>query len=133
MFSMFPDRWPGAGLLLLRVGCGMVLIIQGVTNFSVEHELVALVDVLVMIATGLLLVIGFLTRFAAILAALVDVISALAWLPNSGAGPLEAPMTALLAAVMAIAVVCLGAGAFSLDARLFGRREIIIPARSSNG
>jgi hypothetical protein len=38
----------------------------------------------------------------------------------------------LLSAVMAIAVVCLGAGAFSLDSRLFGRREIIIPARSSN-
>ena len=30
------------------------------------------------------------------------------------------------------AVICLGAGAYSLDARLFGRREIIIPASPSN-
>lgn len=110
----------------------MVPIIQGATTLSGEHELVTLAVALVLIATGLLLLIGFLTRFAAILAAIVDVIGALAWLPNSGSGPLETPMTALLSSVMAIAVVCLGAGAFSLDSRLFGRREIIIPARSSN-
>src|ERR1700675_221317 len=96
MFSMFPDRWPGAGLLLLRVGWGMVPIIQGATTLSGEHELVTLAVALVLIATGLLLLIGFLTRFAAILAAIVDVIGALAWLPNSGSGPLETPMTALL-------------------------------------
>ena len=29
--------------------------------------------------------------------------------------------------VMATAIVLLGPGAFSLDARLFGRREIVIP------
>ncbi len=132
MFSTFPDRWPRAGLLLLRVGCGVVLIIQGATTFSGEHELLTLAVALGLIVTGLLLLIGFLTRFAAILAAIVDVISALSWMPNSGPGPLNDSMTALLSAVMAIAVICLGAGAFSLDSRLFGRREIIIPARSSN-
>ena len=129
---MFPDRWPGAGLLLLRVGCGMVLLIQGTTTLSSERESITVAVALVLIATGLLLLIGFLTRFAAILAAIVDVISVFAWLPNSGPGPLESPMTALLSAVMAIAVVCLGAGAFSLDSRLYGRREIIIPSRSSS-
>lgn len=132
MFSMFPDRWPGAGLLLLRVGCGIVPIIQGTTVLSGEQELLRLMVALVMIATGLLLLVGFLTRFAALIAAMVGVTTALDWLPNSGPGPLQSPMTALLSAVMAIAVVCLGAGAFSLDSRLFGRREIIIPARSSS-
>jgi len=29
-----------------------------------------------------------------------------------------------------VALVCLGPGAFSLDARLFGRRELIIPSPS---
>jgi uncharacterized membrane protein YphA (DoxX/SURF4 family) len=110
----------------------MVLIIQGAISLSGEHELVTLAVALVMIATGLLLLIGFLTRFASLIAAIVGVTSALAWLPNSDPGPLDSPMTALLSTVMAIAVVCLGAGAFSLDSRLFGRREIIIPARSSD-
>jgi uncharacterized membrane protein YphA (DoxX/SURF4 family) len=129
---MFPDRWPGAGLLLLRVGCGMVLIIQGAMSLSGEHELLTLAVALVMIAIGLLLLIGFVTRFAALVGAIVGVTAAVAWLPNSGPGPLDSPITALLSAVMAIAIVCLGAGAFSLDSRLFGRREIIIPARSSS-
>jgi hypothetical protein len=34
--------------------------------------------------------------------------------------------------VISIALVCLGPGAFSLDARLFGRREIIIPDSASS-
>jgi hypothetical protein len=34
--------------------------------------------------------------------------------------------------VLAAAVLCLGPGAFSVDARLFGRREVIIPHSSSN-
>lgn len=33
----------------------------------------------------------------------------------------------VLAACLASALVCLGPGAFSVDARLFGRREINIP------
>jgi hypothetical protein len=42
---------------------------------------------------------------------------------------LVTPATAALAAAIAIAVSCLGPGAFSLDARLFGLREIIVPAK----
>ena len=38
-------------------------------------------------------------------------------------------LSAILAAIIAVAIVFLGPGAFSLDARLFGRREIIIPPR----
>jgi hypothetical protein len=33
----------------------------------------------------------------------------------------------VLAATMLIGIILLGPGAFSLDARVFGRREIIIP------
>jgi hypothetical protein len=39
----------------------------------------------------------------------------------------ETRTTATLALVIAAAVVCLGSGAFSVDSRLFGRREVIIP------
>jgi uncharacterized membrane protein YphA (DoxX/SURF4 family) len=83
------------------------------------------------IAVGFLLLIGFLTRFAALVAAIVGVSSVFSWFPGATVGPLDIPMTAMLSAVIAVAVICLGAGALSLDARLFGRREIIIPNRSS--
>ncbi len=38
-------------------------------------------------------------------------------------------LSAVLTAIIALAIVFLGPGAYSLDARLFGRREIIIPPR----
>jgi len=54
-----------------------------------------------------------------------------AWFPKINAAQPVTLMTAALFAVIALAVICLGPGAYSLDARLFGRREIIIPTRSA--
>jgi len=130
---MFPDGWPGAGLILLRVAVGTTLLLQGAACFDDRHELefLTLAVVALTSAVGLLLLIGFLTRFAAVMAALLGVSSILSWFPGSNAGPLVNPTTAALSAAIAAALTCLGPGAFALDARLFGRREIIIPARSS--
>jgi hypothetical protein len=41
------------------------------------------------------------------------------------------PGTAAVGLAAAIALGLLGPGAFSIDARLFGRREIFIPAKDS--
>jgi|SRR5262249_15001905 len=132
MFSMFPDGWPGAGLLLLRLATGAVFITQSVAYFGDKRGVgfsgVALAAV--GIAIGFSLLIGFLTRFVAFAAATIGIVSVFSWLPVSGVGPLVTPMTAGLCAVIAIAVICLGPGAMSLDARLFGRREIVIPPSS---
>lgn len=131
---MFPDRWPGAGLLLLRSAVGMALITQGIAYFGNKHdpEPLVLTVMSVMSLLGLLLVIGFLTRFVAIAAALATLGCIFSLLPMTKFGPLVTPTTAALVAVIAIAVTCLGPGALSLDARLFGRREIIIPMTLSN-
>jgi len=133
MFSAFPDGWPGAGLLLLRAAGAAVLMVQGVAYLGAKHELrfLILAVVCVLAAVGLLLLIGLLTRFVALVAALVGMASVFSLFPAFNVGPLGIPMTALLSAVIAVAVMCLGPGALSLDARLFGRREIIIPASSS--
>jgi uncharacterized membrane protein YphA (DoxX/SURF4 family) len=130
---MFPDRWPGAGLLLLRLAAGAVLIIQGLAYLGSRHDpgLLVLTVMVVMSLLGLLLLIGFLTRFVAIAALLATLGCIFSLLPISRVGPLMTPTTGALAAVIAIAVTCLGPGALSLDARLFGRREIIIPANLS--
>lgn len=40
-------------------------------------------------------------------------------------------LSEIYAIVLAAAIILLGPGAFSLDARFFGRREIIIPKKSS--
>ncbi len=130
MFLTFPDGWPGTGLLLLRAGVGVALIVRATMLFKDTQEpgwprVVAGLAA----AVGTLLLVGVLTRFAAAAAA---VASGLSWLPRYGVGVLEGHMTAALAMVIAAAVVCLGPGAFSLDARLFGRREIILPDQPSD-
>lgn len=130
---MFPDGWPGAGLLLLRAAGGAVLIIQGVACFGARREpgFLLLTVVSIMIVVGVLLLIGFVTRLAALAAAIAYVSSIFPGFSWSNAGPLVSPMTAGLSVVIGVAVICLGPGAFSLDSRLFGRREIIIPTSLS--
>lgn len=75
---------------------------------------------------GACLLSGFLTPIAAALVALSNLAVLLSWLP---AAPdllqMKLPIAFLI--VVSAAVACLGPGAFSIDARLFGRREIIIP------
>jgi len=129
---MFPNGWPGAGLLLLRLAMGAVLIAQSFAYFGDKRELgfSAVVLATVVTAVGFALLIGFMTRFVALAAAIVGAGAAFAWLPKSSIGPLVTPATATLATVIAVAVICLGPGALSLDARLFGRREIVIPPSS---
>jgi putative oxidoreductase len=133
MFSMFPDGWPGVGLLLLRGAAGVVLLAQGVACFCQKGELgfVGLTVASVMSVAGLLLLVGVLTRLVGAVAVMACIGSAFSWSPGFKVGLLVTPPTAALSAVIAVAVVCLGPGAFSLDARLFGRREIIIPTGSS--
>src|SRR5215468_3034182 len=129
MFSMFPDGWPGTGLLLLRLATGAALIAQSFAYFGDKRELgfsgMALGAVVT--AVGFSLLIGFLTRFVASAATIFGVVGIFSWLPGSGVGPLLNPTSAGLCAAIAAAVICLGPGALSLDARMFGRREIIIP------
>jgi uncharacterized membrane protein YphA (DoxX/SURF4 family) len=81
------------------------------------------------LATGLLLFLGYLTPLAAALAALSSAGWWHAWVPirNLGAGGITVGTGFVV--IIAVALACLGPGAFSLDALRYGRREIIIPHR----
>ena len=85
-----------------------------------------------MLAVGALLLMGCLTRFVAAVAAMACVASMFSWFPGPNVGLFETRMTVTFALVIAVALVCLGPGAFSVDARLFGRREVIIPKNPHN-
>jgi hypothetical protein len=83
------------------------------------------------IAVGISLLAGFLTPIAATLLSVTGVwtlASAVAVPPG-----LSSKLCVALLAATAAAIALLGPGAFSLDARLFGWREIIIPPPRSNG
>jgi uncharacterized membrane protein YphA (DoxX/SURF4 family) len=128
MFSAFPNGWPGAGLLLLRAAAGAALVVQGAAYFADARYLkfTILAIAFLTVVSGALLLIGYLTPFASILAAIASLDGIFSWFPAPKLDLFEAKLAAALAAAIAAALVCLGPGAFSLDARLFGRREIVI-------
>jgi uncharacterized membrane protein YphA (DoxX/SURF4 family) len=85
---------------------------------------------LLAVASGALLLLGFLTKATCVLVILGSLGIALSWFPASPLNFFDTKLSLLFVIIMAAAIILLGPGAFSLDARLFGRREIIIPYAS---
>ncbi len=79
---------------------------------------------------GILLVVGLRTRFLGFTIGLRIAALLLLSPPLPARNLFDPVLTALFAETISAATVLLGPGAFSLDARLFGRREIIIPPHS---
>ena len=82
---------------------------------------------LLAMAAGALLAIGFLTPCAGALVVLGCAVLTQPWLRVLTLEDAPERRAALFVGVVAAALLPLGPGAFSLDARLFGRREIVIP------
>ncbi len=123
LFSGFADGWPGIGLLLLRLLTGAALIYFGIANLREAPPLPTAFLQIIGIGTGILLLVGLWTPVAGALAAIVNVWIALsgyfshssdAWIP-------------LVQAVLSAVLAMVGPGAWSIDARLFGRKRIDIP------
>jgi len=117
LFSTFPGGWPGTGLLLLRLCLGAPLILFGAADFSTWHVFAG--------AGGILLITGLWTPAAGVLTAIVE--SWIAWSRYRSLLP-DAKMHVLLA-VLSVSVAMLGPGAWSVDARLFGRKRFDLHGR----
>ncbi len=90
-------------------------------------SLEAALDGVLSSANGGVLLLGFLTPVVGTVAAISSMAIALSWLPTSAVDPFDQPWPALLSGIVSIAIIFLGPGSISVDARLFGRREIVIP------
>ena len=115
--------------MLLRFAVAFSAIAQGLLGLSASSETVLSVWMMALLAVsiGLMVLVGFLTPLAGLAAAIGYVVHGASLLFTGDPYRQSQGLAAVDLAVISIALVLLGPGAFSLDARLFGRREIIIP------
>jgi uncharacterized membrane protein YphA (DoxX/SURF4 family) len=134
LFSTFPGGWPGVGLLLLRAAVGLTSAIQGGIYLADWRHLTLWTCAagLLGLSGGVALLVGFMTPVAGFFSGLGAIGSAASWLPAPSRNLFDATLPTALVVVVSAAVVFLGPGAMSVDARLFGRREIIIPRGSQS-
>ncbi len=131
LFSTFPDGAPGLGLLLLRVAVAAALAVHTVTCLAERSHVTLGAWAVVALAAvgGVSLLTGLLTPLGSAIAALAAGGLTLSFLPAPAGNVFEARLTAVVVVLAAVAIGLIGPGAFSLDAALFGRREITIPPR----
>ena len=118
--ARFSDGPAGLALLLMRIA-------QAATGLAIASGLPGWMGTfahpkLLMAVLGLLLLAGLYVRPAAVVLALLGALAATSW-----SGPARCLL--LGNACSGLALALLGAGAYSLDARLFGRRVIDLTER----
>jgi putative oxidoreductase len=119
LFSAFPEGWPGTGLILLRAIATIPLLqlVQGAAPRALTVSIAMQVSAAI---CSVLLAVGLWTPIAASLLALFEASLFL----FSGGSSMN-----LMLAVLSVALAMIGPGAWSVDARLFGRKRIRIPQR----
>jgi hypothetical protein len=115
-FSTFPAQWPGLGLLLLRLAQAVWSILDVRLHPWGSGEAVALATLCAQLLTSGLLGVGLWTPAAGLLLAVLEFCRMI----------IERSIDACPAtlAVVGVSLAMLGPGAWSIDARLFGRRRI---------
>jgi uncharacterized membrane protein YphA (DoxX/SURF4 family) len=134
LFSGFPSGWAGYGLIALRVALAFHLTIEAGRQLIATAEgppgppSIARVTlgVLHLLCAGAVLA-GFLTPIVQLVigATSVGIIGYQVWAAGWGL-PLEWWQSSSCVPVLAMGLAMLGPGAYSVDARMFGRQEIVL-------
>jgi uncharacterized membrane protein YphA (DoxX/SURF4 family) len=132
-FSTFAPGWAGVGLLVLRTALGVPLFVEGAALLidwrGTTSPLIPVA--LISVAAGVALQLGYSVGRGAIAGAVAVIAVHFSSLNGERLNLFSSRIACFLAMSIAIALVFLGPGAFSIDARRFGRREIVIPPRST--
>ena len=120
LFSTFPNSWPGGGLLLQRIVTATVLFCSAFAHLREPSQFGLIFPHVIGAGAGILLLLGLWTPVCGTLIAVVEV-----WVAYSSAGAGVPTMLATSGATLAM----IGPGAWSIDARLFGRKHFEISER----
>ena len=123
LFSTFAGGWPGIGLLLLRLVAAGTLIRFGISGVLAQNPPSTVFLQIIGVGTGILLLVGLWTPVAGAMAAIVKVLIAFRCFSTHSGDPWFAIVQAALGATLAM----VGPGAWSIDARVFGRKRIDLP------
>ena len=120
LFATYPDGLPGIALLLLRVALAGILILDGPSSCATPTILISC------FALAGFVIIGVFLPFFAFAGVLAGGTVFLIFGTNKG---VECTFVLLVLASLGL----LGAGAYSVDGWLFGRRRIIIATPGKKG
>ena len=116
LFSTFPDSWPGTALLLLRLCVCTAIVLHGMHSGIYTGGALCIFIAAAWTSAALILI-GLWTPIAAGVAVVTEAAGALAGAPEL--------FTHMFVTVIAVSLVLLGPGAWSIDAYLYGRKRVI--------
>jgi hypothetical protein len=114
LFSSFPGESAGAALLILRVCLATSLLQFAWMQFKADG---ALMTALALAALSIAIGVGAFLPVCCSLAVMFQLAAA-------NASGWNSPLLTVIGALQTAALALLGAGAYSVDARLFGRRVV---------
>jgi putative oxidoreductase len=116
LYSTFANGWPGVGLLVQRVITAIVLVRFCVVHLTDSAFSMSMIPHIIGACAGILFLVGLWTPFVGTLIAAAEL-----WI---AASHLNDPWISIMLATFGGTGAMLGPGAFSIDARLFGRRHL---------
>jgi hypothetical protein len=121
LFSTFPEGWPGTGLAFLRAVAAVATLQHALPAVLATNVAAPVVLQLFAASSATCLLAGLWTPVAGVILAMAELSLAFVHPPD--------PSNHMLIGTIGAALAMLGPGAWSVDARLFGRKRIQIPQR----
>jgi putative oxidoreductase len=116
LFSTFASGWPGLGLLLQRGLTAILLVRFGVIELTGTSYSPAMIPQIIGACAGILFCVGLWTPVVGTLIAGIELWVAMTHISD--------PWIAIVLATFGGTTAMIGPGAWSIDARLFGRKHI---------